>query len=191
MKAAVKKIPEALIYEMMDGVPIYYRDYDEVLSGNKQIEEVMGSSYLQSLIITKLVILLGNKLGKSFRILTNEIGLRFSKNSWRAADIAIIEKSRLEDVQLVDAYLDVPPNVVIEIDTKAAIGEVDDPIGYYHKKTDELLAFGTEKIIWIFTHSRKIMIAEKGKNWEIIDWKTDVEVINGLTINIQNLLEDD
>jgi len=34
-----KSIPKVLIYEMRKGSPIYYRDYDKVLSGEKQLEE--------------------------------------------------------------------------------------------------------------------------------------------------------
>ncbi len=42
-----KRIPKELIYEMRHGSPIYYRDYDLVLSGERSLEEVMGSSGLQ------------------------------------------------------------------------------------------------------------------------------------------------
>ncbi|RTZ69376.1 MAG: Uma2 family endonuclease, partial [Aquificaceae bacterium] len=41
-----KGIPKELIYEMRKGSPIYYRDYDKVLSGEKKPEEVMGSGLL-------------------------------------------------------------------------------------------------------------------------------------------------
>ena len=46
-KKTRKGISEALIYEMRYGKPIYYRDYDKVLSGDKALEEVVGSSKLQ------------------------------------------------------------------------------------------------------------------------------------------------
>ena len=37
-----RKVPDALIYEIMDGKPIYRKGYREVLSGKKTIEEIMG-----------------------------------------------------------------------------------------------------------------------------------------------------
>jgi len=57
-----------------------------------------------------------------------ELGLRFGKNAWRAADIAVIKSDLVED--LSDQYLDVPPELVIEIDTKADLQEVRNPLGY-------------------------------------------------------------
>jgi hypothetical protein len=43
-----KKIPLALIYEIIDGKPIYYKGYREVIAGTKTIEEIMGASTLQN-----------------------------------------------------------------------------------------------------------------------------------------------
>lgn len=45
----------------------------EYLEGNKQIDELMGSSYLQSLIITKLVYFLMSNLNNKYLVLTNGI----------------------------------------------------------------------------------------------------------------------
>lgn len=45
------QVPEALIYEMDEGTPIYYRGYREVLSGAKTTEQVMGSGILQAVLI--------------------------------------------------------------------------------------------------------------------------------------------
>ena len=39
-----KDIPKNLIYEIMDGKPVYYAGFREVLSKQKTIEEIMGSS---------------------------------------------------------------------------------------------------------------------------------------------------
>ena len=64
MNNAVQNIPERLIYEMVADKPIYYKGYKEYLKGEKQIEELTGSSYLQSLIITKLVFQKRIRLGK-------------------------------------------------------------------------------------------------------------------------------
>lgn len=49
MESAVKAIPEVLVYEMVDGKPICYKGYKDYLSGDKQIDELMGSGYLQAL----------------------------------------------------------------------------------------------------------------------------------------------
>ncbi|MEO0139101.1 MAG: hypothetical protein ABIL16_01885 [candidate division WOR-3 bacterium] len=49
-----KNLLEALTYEVVDGKPIYYRGYKGVLEGKKQPEEVMGSSTLQALLVSRL-----------------------------------------------------------------------------------------------------------------------------------------
>ncbi|MDX2069856.1 MAG: hypothetical protein SFV55_15615 [Haliscomenobacter sp.] len=46
-----KRIPAALIYEIMDGKPVYYKGYREVLNNEKTLEEVMGASTLQGFIV--------------------------------------------------------------------------------------------------------------------------------------------
>lgn len=189
MSNALQNIPRKLVYEMVDDKPIYYRGYKEYLNGTKQIEQLMGSSYLQSLIITRLVYFLMSNLGKEYVVLTNEIGLQFKGKGWRAADIAIVEKKKLKGIKKSNKYLSVPPKVVIEIDTKAELEEVQDSFGYFHKKTDELLEFGVEKVIWIFTDSKKIMVSEKNKDWQVLNWSREILLINDLSIDLEKLID--
>jgi hypothetical protein len=90
MEAVTINIPEALIYEQVDGCPVYYAGYRNYVDGKSSIEEITGSSYLQGLLATQLVMLLGRLLNPAiYRIIANEIGLKFGPNSWRAADLAI------------------------------------------------------------------------------------------------------
>lgn len=187
MSSASQHIPEILIYEMVKGKPIFYKGYRDYLNGKKQIEELIGSSKLQSLIIAELIFLLRSFFGDDYLIFTNELGLQFSKKSWRAADIAVIKSALVKDID--NKYLNVAPELVIEIDTKAELIDIQNPLGYYQEKTDELLAFGVEKVLWIFTDTEKIMIAEKDKNWSISNWQDEVEISSGLKINLQQIIE--
>ena len=43
MKSAIQNIPDELIYEMVKGKPIYYKGYLDVLSGQKQLQEILKS----------------------------------------------------------------------------------------------------------------------------------------------------
>jgi len=187
MSITGKNIPEYLIYEMFEDRPIYYRNYKQFLKGKLNIEEIIGSSYLQSYIITQIVLMLGKHLSEEFVQLTNEIGLRLDKKNWRAADIAIYKKTDLKTVDLEDRLLNIPPKYIIEIDTKASLEGQNELGTYYIDKTDQLLAFGVEKIIWILTASKKVIIAERGKNWEIADWNKDFQ-LEGININIPKFL---
>ncbi len=185
MKAASHTIPDLLIYEMIDGMPIYYKGYKEYLNGNKPIEELMASSYLQGALSAQLVILLSQLLDMDqFRIISNEIGLKFGKRSWRAADLAVFKKSVLKQVALSNKYLEVAPELVVEIDTKADLEEIKNPLGYYQEKTDQLLAFGVKKVVWIFTETEKVLVAEQNRPWQITHWNYEVELAKGAVVNI-------
>nr|WP_290928168.1 hypothetical protein [Haliscomenobacter sp.] len=60
----------------MDGQPIYYKGYQEVLTETKTLEEIIGSSSLQAYIITYLLQILFKHLDeKQYIIFTNEAGL--------------------------------------------------------------------------------------------------------------------
>ena len=190
METTSKTIPDVLIYEMVDGEPIYYRGYKRYLSGEAQLDELMGSSYLQSKIVTRLVLKLGAILDpEEYEILVSEIGLQFTDNSWRAADLAIFRKEALKEAPLNNKYLRVPPEVVLEVDTKADLESIPYSYSYFHKKTEQLLEHGARKVIWIYTETKKVMIAEPDTAWRIVNWDSDVEVLDGLTINVAGFVQ--
>jgi len=190
MELAIQNIPEVLIYEMVDGNPIYYKGYREYLNGNRQIEELMGTSYLQGALATQIIIILSRLLDLTkYRLISNEIGLKFSTKSWRAADVAIFDINTLRQVPLSNKYLEVPPKIVIEIDTKADLETIQNPLGYYQEKTDQLLEFGVEKVIWIFTETEKVLVAEGKKTWQIHNWKTDIHILERIKVNVSDIIE--
>ena len=60
-----QEIPEAFIYEIWDGKPVYYAGYKEALKNRKPneiIEHPMPSSFLQSLIISAIAYFLKSHL---------------------------------------------------------------------------------------------------------------------------------
>lgn len=189
MNSATQTIPDTLVYEMANGEPIYYAGYRDYLNGIKPIEEIMASSLIQSLIISRLMFLLQLHLDVEYEVLTNEVGIQFKKKSWRAADIAIAKTTDIEQVETKNKYLTFAPEVVIEIDTKAELSDLKNPLNYYQEKTDELLAFGIKKVVWIFTETQKVMVARKGEKWEICDWTEDIEIMEDVVVNINELLK--
>jgi hypothetical protein len=183
------RVPEKLIYEMVDGKPIYYRGYRKVLNGELPWEAVVGSGYLQARLIWLILSVLAKNMDTSkWEVLTNEAGFLYAPKSHRTLDIAIFEKEKLRDYEKGNytGYVKVSPKIVIEIDTKAETSEV---LSYVKKKIEDLLNAGVEKIIWYFTDSKTVMIAEQGKDWIISDWDREVEIISNLKINLQKLLE--
>jgi hypothetical protein len=49
------EIPDYLVYETIDGNPIYYKGFKDVLKKLKTPEEIMGCSSLQGIIISCLL----------------------------------------------------------------------------------------------------------------------------------------
>ncbi|MEA5459950.1 hypothetical protein VB796_12920 [Arcicella sp. LKC2W] len=183
-----KDIPSYLIYEVMDGKPIYYEGFREVLTNQKTFEEVMGSSRLQTRIIMAIIsYMLKNISEEIYEIVTNEFGLHIGQGNNLSGDIGIYEINQLKDSPDEDKYFNIPPKIMIEIDTQANMDYVLDN-DYFHKKTQKLLDFGVEKVIWYYTISKKVMVAENDKSWTIDNWDKTVEVMPNLYLCLTDLM---
>lgn len=156
LKKPKAKIPEYLIYEIIDGKPIHYKGYQEILAETKTWAEIIGTSALQSLIITHLVILIGKLLDENlYTILTNEAGLHLDRRNNLAGDIMIFDNDTLPIEAIDEHYAQVPPKIVIEVDTTADPTDIH-PEAYTFKKTQKPLDFGVKKVIWIATQAEKV-----------------------------------
>lgn len=181
-------IPDHLVYEMIEGMPIPYRGYESVLFQKKTLDDIMGSSSLQSALVSIALQFLYQKLSDNkYFIATNEAGLHIDKRNNLATDIGIFDAKILKSLN--DKYFTQPPLIAIEVDTKADLQQFPDPVNYYHTKTRKLLEFGVEKVIWITTATQKVMIATSKTDWITTDWKNDVVVIEDVKLNIQQLLK--
>ena len=188
MSFSIDSIPKELIYEMVEDQPIFYKGTKDFLAGEIKKSDLRGSSYLQSLLITRLVFFLMTSLGKEYTVLTNEIGLQIKPGNWRAADIAVMAPASLSNIPLDNKYLSIPPKLVIEIDTKAELPGSNLEQDYFHQKTDELLDFGVEQVVWIFTNSQKVMLAQADQAWEINGWDKEILLLNAIPLSILELL---
>ena len=179
-------ISEALIYEMVESKPIYYRGWQDVLKGEKTIEQIMASSLIQSYLVGEVFAATHVALRKTYIFGTNEAGLKFKKGDWRAADICLWTKTSLKGTPLHDHYSQIIPEIVIEVDTKADL--LTNP-NYYFDKTKHLHKNGVRRVLWIFTSSEQVMIAEKGVKWTVQDWSESVEVADGFMLNVKELID--
>jgi hypothetical protein len=187
----VKEIPEALVYEIIDGRKLYYKGYKDVLSKKKKKEDIMGSSTLQGYIIFYLLKICYRFLDENkYIFLTNESGIHLEKSNNLSSDISIFEKSILTPNQVNENYAVVAPRIVIEVDIKIHLFMEDDFV-YIDKKTKKLLEFGVEKVIWILSKSKSILIATKDEDWIIRNWNKDTELIDGQLFNIGKYLREE
>ena len=179
-------ILESAIYEMVNGKPIYYRGWQDVLKGEKTIEQIRTSSLIQSYLVSEINAYTHTALRKKYILGANEAGLKFKKGDWRAADICLWTKASLKNTPLHAHYSEIISEIVIEVDTKADTKEM--PM-YYLEKTKDLHKHGVRRVLWIFTGSEQVMIAEKGQKWTIQEWSESFEVADGFMLNIKELID--
>ncbi len=184
------QIPLTLLREEIGGHPYYYKGYGQVLSGEKQQAEIMCSSELQSylvaLILRRLFVLLPES---EYLIQTGEPGLNIAPGDNLANDITI---RRTKD-SIVDrhatGYAKKPPVVVLEVDIKVDTANGSD-FDYVLTKTEKLLAFGVEQVIWILTASRKIVVAtQRNPSLSPYDWKQSVSLIDHCEMNLEEWVQ--
>lgn len=181
-----QEIPSYLIYEMDDGQPIYYKGYREVLAGTKDFEGIMADSTLQAWLKGELFALIKMLLPTAYITTVGEQGLQLKKLSWRAADIAIFKK---ENFVLSNKYSANPPEIAIEIDTKADLNSTGEIIQYYQRKNKQLFEFGVQKIIWIFTEIQTVQVLDVEGGDQEFEWSEDILVMEGVSFNLQKIME--
>ena len=189
--ASRTEIPEYLIKEEIDGKAFYYRGYKSVLNKEKQLEEIMGSSTLQAYLVELILYFLFQNLDrKQYRTFTNEIGGHIEKGSNLSYDIAVFEKTVLTKERINEFYADVPPKVVFEVDVKIDL-DAESGIDYINAKTEKLLDFGVELIVWVFSKQEKLLVARPSTEWRMISWNTEIELIEGISLNLGALIQED
>ncbi len=190
-KPKIQKIPPHLVYEEINGRPIPYKGYKSVLSGKKKLEEIMGCSSLQSVLVYILGLFIGNNVNrKKYLVASNEAGLHLGLNDNLASDIAIFEKDK---IVLDDKYFTVAPKVVVEVDIKIDLSETEwnNEIEYVLDKSQKLLDFGVERIIWITTKAKKVFVITPSDKWYVVNYQEDIQVLDDCVLNIAKLLEEE
>lgn len=164
--------------------------YKKVLKGELPLEAAMGSSGIQAYLIILLIKFLLNNLDEEkFTLLSNELSFLYKKAFWENLDIAIFEKEKVKPYLMQNEFIPVVPKVVIKVDTEADLSRYGGVEEYVHEKTQDLLDADVEKVIWIFTKPKKVMITKKGKKWIVKDWKDDFEVIDEIKVNLNEILK--
>ncbi len=178
-----KRVPDALIYEIMDGKPIYRKGYRDVLSGKKTIDEIRWASTLQSVIVAHIMKIVFTFLDEDkYFVLTGEPGVHIDHRNNLANDVAIYDQAVLTPAKISKKYADVPPQVAIEIDVEADTTDMTES-GYIYKKTQKLFNFGVQKLIWILTDAQVVIIATP-EHIETVNWNKDVDIMDGHSFNI-------
>jgi len=185
------QVPDVLIREEIEGKPFYYKGYKAVLNKEKILADIIGSSGLQSFIVELLFrFLIIHLPRKDYRIFTNEVGGHIKKGTNLSFDIAVFDRKTLPLDKITPYYTNVPPKIVFEIDVKIDV-EKEDAIAYMTTKTETLLNYGTELVIWVLTNPKTLLVARPNSEWAFIKWDKDVVLMDEIILNIANLIKEE
>ncbi len=197
METITDQIPETLLYEEFGGRKYYRRGYRQVLMGLKKENKIIGSSFLQGLIVQAIVHYLRAILPKkNYWTPTNEVGLHARKGENFSGDILICEKSQSGN-PWVKNYTSIPPKFIIEVDIKIDPKDYseDPPAGsemaYMVQKSEKLIEFGVEGVAWVLSESRKILLMRPNLRLEVFEWTDDVPLFDEYTFCLQTILEEE
>jgi Uma2 family endonuclease len=186
----ITTISEMLVYEELNGRKMYRKGYRNVINQTKTIEEIMGCSSLQAAIVSVLLSYLYRNIeDEGYEIMTNEAGLHVSLGNNLSSDIILYNSEDFLKYRLDEHYFNVAPKMVIEVDIKIELEDEMSPLEYWTKKTKTLFSFGVEKVVWVFSEDKKIIIAEPNKDFNVYDWTKDFEFMPNHILNIQKMID--
>jgi len=187
-KQGIKKIiPKQFIYEMDEGVPVYYKGTQAYLDGTNENREPMPDSNFQSWLKGKIYLCLSLLLmdNPKYDLTVGEQGLSLKKKLLRAVDIAIFKTA---DFQLTNNYSKHPPEIAFEIDLKGEFDTPDKVKKDHKRKINQLFKFGVKKIIWIYTDSQIVKIITP-KETTYQEWDKAINVLEKYSINIEEIIK--
>ena len=148
-----RKVPEYLVKEVLDGIPIHYKGYRAVLRKEKTLEDIVGENGLQVFILSHFSYLLIRQLDEEqYYIFTGKIGFYHDKNNNLLGSVVVYEQNKLPMSKIDNHYLSLPPKIDIEIDVNIDTTDFSEQT-YIYRKTDRLLSWGVEKVIWVLSES--------------------------------------
>ncbi len=193
-KTTPRKIPGYLVREIIGGVPFFYPEFRAVLNKTKTLDEVMADSSLQWTLKESVGDLIKSNLDpKRYKFGRGEVGVHLGRNDNVGLDMAVFEREKLTPDKIGSKYVDVPPILVVEIDIQIEHSERHANLfeDYVLPKIKSLLEFGVQRVLWIFSKSKTVFIAEPGKKWYFEPWENEVELIFGIKMNVRKILEEE
>ena len=183
-------IPASLVYEVLNGRPLYYRGYREVIKKNLNPENVMGSSSLQSILVSLIHgFIMTNRDKRKYLPVTNEAGVHLDLNNNLSCDVAIFEKGTFD---ITTKYFSTAPKIVVEVDVKIDLTDFDgEEFNYVAEKTQRLFDFGVERVLWVLSKSRRVFVAVPNQDWIFTDWSNDIPVMDSCVLNVKKLLDEE
>jgi hypothetical protein len=106
-------IPKELIYEVLNGKPIYFKGYKDVLNKTKTLDDIMATGRLQTLVLSSIYDeLLPQAKKNGLKIVFNEVGIHVSLNQNFSCDLVAFDKTTLAATENT-YFFNVPLNLLL------------------------------------------------------------------------------
>jgi Uma2 family endonuclease len=170
MKTMEKKI---WTYEQVDEIP----EHSIVLNG-KEVE-IMASSDIHGVWLGQIYLALNKLYGSSYWILVGEIGILISREPLviLAGDIVLISKIKMP--KLRGKILEIPPDLVIEIEKEKEEIDIEEKMNYYS-------SIGIKKQIWVLLSKREVIVIEDNKR-SIYSFDDEIELLEGKKLKFSDI----
>ncbi len=189
------EIPTRLVKEVINGKKYYYKGYRSVLRGEKKLESIMGSSDLQSTLVTVLITYLLPQINrKLYQVVVSEPGIHLGKNSNFSNDIAIYRKADLPPDRDRNKYFSVAPVAAIEVDIRIeSDDEVTDDFSYMFEKSSQLILAGTATVVWVLSRIQSLVVfaaqPDGSVQPKVVPWTTPYSLFGDAEIRLAEWLE--
>ncbi len=160
-------------YEDIDNIP----EHSLIING-KEVP-IMVASDIHSRWQMKFSKRLDNWYDKRYWVLPGEMGILIRKSPLLvvAGDIVLVSKTRLP--RLKGKILEIPPDLVIEIEKEREEIDVEEKINHY-------LSIGIIKQIWIILSRREVLVVEGNKR-TVYGFNDRVEILEGKKIKFSHI----
>lgn len=77
----------------------------------------------------------------------------------------------------------------VKADVSDFEGKLD---GYLIQKSQKLIEFGVEKVIWVITAAQKVYVIDRNDpTWYVVNWSENITLLDDCVLNIKQLLQDE
>ena len=187
-------IPQQFVREVIDGIAFYYPGFRQAIKKHRTIEEIMPDSFLQSLLKNMIGDFLKARLNrKIWMVLAGETGSHININNNLGLDIVVFEKAAALNQRNLMKYANIPPFLVIEVDVNVELPDPNSDLfhEYVVPKINRLFAFGTQKVVWVFTKSKKVLSATPDQPWQFFNLHQEVLIMEKIKMNLGKMIEDE
>jgi len=160
-------------YNEIDKIP------ENVIIINGKEVEIMAASDVHSIWLGKVYKKLDKLYDKNYWIFTGEVGILIRKEPLLiiASDIALISRKRYS--QLRGKILEIPPDLVIEIEKEREEIEISEKINYYNEAN-------IKKQIWIMLSNRKVLVVENKNKFEY-SFEDEIDILDNKKIKFSDI----